>query len=220
MDNIIEAQGQRCSCAKVESSNCCPSRFEYWEIVKLRTERLAMHMKEQTSRRNHDLIMGYSNLGLCNKCMPTLLNRRVCLKGYCIVMGWSYNWVCSELKALRIHNQHNTQHHAFNHDTRFRQKAVFTEECKSWIIGWIYATGDHDPTGEHQRFTINFVDIGQLHKIYTNEVRKSDVLVTARVSSLRTFRRQFDEVCKEEQVRIRKKIHTSTKCKGLCDVTC
>ena len=212
----MDAQIQRCSCAKVESNNCCPRRFQCWEIVKLRTERLSMHVKEQTSCRNHDLVMGYSNFELSNKCMPMLLNRRVCLKGYCIVMGWNYNWVCTELKALRIRNEHNIQHPPVHQ--RFRRKAVFTEECKSWIIGWIQVTGDHDPTGEQQCYTINFVDIVQLHNLYTNETRESDVLVTARVASLRTFRRQFREVCKEQRVRIRKKIHTSTKCKGLCVV--
>jgi hypothetical protein len=205
---------QRCSCTKTETDHCCHNQFETWEIVKLRTERLSMTLKEQTSRRNHDIVMGYGNLAQSTKCMPMLSNRRVCLKGYCIVMGWNYNWVCTGLKGLRKRS-HENSHYAVQPHVRFRRKAVFTEECKSWIRGWIQVTGDHDPTGEQQSYSINFVDIGQLHKIYVNEMRKSDMEVTARVASLRTFRREFQDICKEERVRIRKKINTSTKCKGL-----
>ncbi len=219
MDNITDTQDRSCSCAKADSENSCPRRFQVWEIVKLRTERSSLHMKEQTSRRNHDLVMGYCNFK-SKKCMPTLLNRQVCLKGYCIVMGWNYNWVCTELKVLRIRNENNPHHNPIAHVTRFRRRAVFTEECKSWIRAWINVTGDHDPTGEQQCFTINFVDIAQLHTIYTHDMRQSDVLLSTRVASVRTFRRQFIEVCKEERVRIRKKIHTSTKCKGSYIIYC
>ena len=214
IDNIVTAQESPCSCVKGEWTQSCPSRFETWEILKLRTQRLSVRLKEQIQSRNRVILSGYDNLNLHHRCRPTLLHRQVCLKGYCIVMGWNYNSVCNGLKALRSRDQYSVVPIG-KPTARFRRKAIITEECKSWIMGWVHVTADHDPTGEQYCYSINFVHLGNLHKIYSRETRTSDFLQTTAVASERTFRRQFKAVCEEERVRIRKKIHTSTKCKGV-----
>jgi hypothetical protein len=201
-----------CPCATAKDGVACPSLFEDWEILRVRTERSKLFFHEQLARRRADIRDGYILSRQPSISTPEILNRKVCLKGYCIIMGWNYNAVCQTLKSIRLLNRQPRIGRPRGCDTE--ALSLRGEICETWIRDWIEMTGDQDPTGERCSYSINFITASDLYEKYKFEMSLYSTLKEFPVVSLRTFTRKFTAVRIDMRVRVRKKIHVSTKCSG------
>lgn len=86
--------------------------------------------------------------------------------------------------------------------------------AQAWLRSWVEEEADVDPVGNEQNYTIDMVEVRDVHNEYTSEWRLNCVSTGNTIMSERDFTRVWNFVMKDMRVRIREKKNMTTKCQG------
>ena len=89
-------------------------------------------------------------------------------------------------------------------------------QCYAWLKDWVSTIGDDDPVGKSSKKIINFVSCKELHDEYCKNYNLYSILGSDHPLSVRRFQVIWEYFLVKEQVRVRRKANTTTKCKD-CD---
>jgi hypothetical protein len=147
----------------------------------------------------------------------------ICLKAYCLVYGYLRTSIARSLAAIRK-----------GHGCVPVGRPVLTAKekedvvglspknihCYAWLKDWVSTVGDDDPVGKSCKKVINFVSTTELHKEYCKNYSLYSVLENDHPLSERRFRVIWEHFISKEQIRVRRKANTTTKCMECDELHC
>jgi len=215
--NIRLCIEETCPCASRAGGQSCLRHFDPPTVWGLRQTRWNISAKEDQELRHSDIVAGLNG----NAHNPKLLvnGKLLCLRAYCLVYGYNRSSIARTLSLIRK----GQGCVPVGRPARLasEQKDVVgvsakNLQCYAWLKDWVSTVGDDDPVGKSCKKVINFVSTKELHEEYCRNYSLNSFLEADRPLSERRFRVIWEHFLEKEQVRIRRKANTTTKCAD-CD---
>lgn len=215
--NIQMCLGETCACALRAGGQSCLRHFDAPTVWGLRQTRWNLSAKEDQQCRHNDISAGI----MVHSRQPRMLVRGklICLKAYCLVYGYLRSSIARTVAVVRrgqgcVPVGRPVLSSADKEDViGLSAKNI---QCYAWLKEWVATVGDDDPVGKSTKKVINFVSTTELHEEYCKNYNLYSVLENDHPLSERRFRVIWEHFLKKEQVRIRRKANTTTKC-AECD---
>lgn len=217
---ILGDMKTNCKCFRKTGSSC-HSGFNYGEICQLRFERSQMDQTMEREVRISELKSALSHpdemISVGGKLVPY---KMCCIASFVIAFGLSKTSVARTVKQLRLDMPQGAIGRKKKSDAdRVDDSLVgpltaVQMHAQAWLRTWVEEEGDIDPTGNEQSYTVDMVEVGDVHKEYISERRFNSLTTTESQMSLRSFGRVWAFVMKDMRVHIRQKKNMTTKCSG------
>ena len=220
LQKIEEALKQKCKCVRRNGSSC-HSSFSFGDICNLRYKRAKMD-----TTADHNLRVSELTSLLANPDRKIavggdgILSRMCCLTSYRIAYALGKSSVyrivqqlVNEMPPGVIGRSKKSATDRVD-DMELGPLSAKQLHVQAWLKAWLDEEGDVDPTGNEQNYTIDMVEVVDVHKEYLSEWRVNALTSGDNGISLRDFTRVWDHVMKSMRVRIREKKNMTTKCDG------
>ncbi len=218
--NIEMSLKKRCKCYRKTGASC-HSSFTFGDISELRYNRSKLdqsmerdlrlcELKSAEQHPDKKISVGGENVK----------HRMCCITSYRIAFGLPKSSVNRTLKDLRkdiepgvIGRKKKTAADRID-DILIGPQSPMQLHAQAWLKNWLECEGDVDPTGNEQTYTIDMVEVSDIHKEYDKEWKLNALTEASKSISLRDFTRVWDHVMIDMRVRIREKKNMTTKCSG------
>lgn len=211
--NIQMCLAETCCCSLRAGGQYCLRHFDAPAVWGLRQARWNLSAKEDQLLRHNDISAGI----LVNSRQPRMLvqGKLICLKAYCLVYGYLRTSIMRSLAAVRKGQGCVPVGRPVLTATEKEDVVGLSPkniQCYAWLKDWVSTVGDDDPVGKSCKKVINFVSTKELHEEYCKNYNLYSILESDRPLSERRFRAIWEHFVSKEQVRVRRKANTTTKC--------
>ncbi len=212
--SIEAALGAQCRCRMDIQGKNCMSHFNIGDVFRLRHTRSKMTATEIIAQRHSDLNRALEVACLSGNCRILVNGHSICLQAYCMLFNIN-------LASMR-RTWRNLSMGIYGHQGMGRPRgssggvisSVRGMQAYAWLKTWMEVSADQDPVGQHYKYTINFILPSDLYEEYHADFVTNKVEIAETALSGRAFARVWSHFKKVEQVRVRRKANTTTKCSG------
>jgi len=213
--SIEPALRQICPCAHKPGGQSCLRYFSAPDLWGLRQARWSLSNNQDQAVRFAELKQAIEVDLQCPRAL--VKGKLVCVPAYCLVYAYTRTSIARSLRKVRQGMEAvpaGRPKGSSNSDplgTSARNLA-----CYAWLKEWVSYVGDDDPVGKSSKKVVNFVTVGELHEEYCRNYNAFNHLRSDTPLSLRRFGEIWKYFKTKEQIRVRRKANTTTKCRA-CD---
>lgn len=172
-----------------------------------------MSFGESVQQKQLDLQQAWASSQ--ESCRINVEGKYVCLQAYCML--YNLNWSSARRTWSQLGDSQGQGRGAVGRPKGSAGGVMSTAkglQAYAWLKSWIQVIGDEDPVGLKYRYTVNFVLPNDLYLEYCADLAAHTIRGTETPLSSRGFTRVWSLFKKQEQVRVRRKANTTTKCEG------